>query len=133
MHDKNSIAMIRTLTFVSLWIYADMEMPIQKSLLKMELYGMSVDCNGVKSLCSDISDVIRKLESAMFRLTGKHLNVTSKREVAEVLQLKNKKFCRLDLENSSNPIAKLVLDHRKLSFILSNVIQPLSSHICKNR
>lgn len=110
-----------------------MEMPIQKSLLKMELYGMSVDCDGVKRLCSEISDAIRKLESEMFRLTGKHLNVSSKREVAEVLQLKTITVCRSDLENSSNPIAKLVLDHRKLSFILSNVIQPLLRHIRENR
>lgn len=108
-------------------------MPIQKSLLRMELYGMSVDGIGVKKLCSDISDAIRKLEIEMFRLTGKHLNVTSKREVAEVLQMKIKSCSRSDMENSSNPIAKLVLDHRKLSFILSNVIQPLLRNICDNR
>lgn len=110
-----------------------MEMPIQNSLLKMELYGMSVDSSATNKLSSDISNAIRTLENEIFRLTGKHLNVTSRREVAEVLQMKIKTFCRLDLENSAHPIAKLVLAHRKLSFILNNIIQPLVRNICYNR
>lgn len=94
---------------------------------------MSIDYNATKLLSSDISEAIRKLENEMFRLTGKNLNVTSRREVADVLQLKINAFCRLDLENSPHPIAKLILNHRKLSFILANVIQPLLTNICKNR
>lgn len=110
-----------------------MEMPIQKSLLRMELNGLSIDSNAMQSLSSDISEVIRKLESEIYRQTGKHLNVTSRREVADVLQLKSRTCCRYDLEKSSHPVAKLVLDHRKNSFILTNVIQPLLRNICGNR
>lgn len=110
-----------------------MEMPIQKSLLKMELYGMSVDYSETKNLSSDISEAIRKIENEMVRLTGKHINIASRREVAEVFQLNIKTFCRLDLEKSSHPMAKLVLDHRKLSFILTNVMQPLLRNISENR
>lgn len=110
-----------------------MEMPIQKSLLKMELHGLPIDSNAMQSLSSDISEVIRQLESEIYRQTGKHLNVTSRREVAEVLQLKTRTCCRYDLENNSHPVAKIVLDHRKNSFILTNVVQPLLKNICENR
>lgn len=110
-----------------------MEMKIQNSLLQMELCGMSIDSNAVMTLSSDIAEAIRRVEEKMYRLTGKHLNVKSKSEIAKALKLETVSTRRSELEKSPHPIAKLVLDHRKLAYILSNIIHPLLRNIRENR
>lgn len=116
-----------------------MEMPIQKSLFHMELIGMSLDKIILDNLRENISDHIEKLEKEMFRLHGKRFSVNSTRAVAHTLRIYGKngtaaaKCTRKDLLNSSNPIAKLVLEHRSLYAILSKTILPLLKKTDNNR
>lgn len=112
-----------------------MEMPIQKSLLRMELYGISIDRTVMENLNLEINDHMKCLEAEMFRLNGKRFRPNSSRELAQILQIRNKNGAimsqckRADIENSNHPIAKLLLEHRKLNAILSKTIQPLLRQI----
>lgn len=108
-----------------------MEMPIQKSLLHMEQTGMALDKSCLEALSEQISDYIGELETEIFRLNGKRFAVSSSREVAQVLRIRKKngsmaaKCTRAQLLQCTNPIAKLILEHRSLHAILSKSIQPL--------
>lgn len=116
-----------------------MEMQIQKSLLHMEIVGIGVDSNRLDTLSLEISDHIGRLETEIFRLNGKRFPVNSSKTVAQVLKLckKNgtqaKRCTRADLEKCSNPMAKLILEHRSLNAILSKTIQPLTHKVNDNR
>lgn len=119
--------------------FKEMDMPIQKVLLHMELNGMAVNLNCLETLTEQISDHIGRIETEIYRLNGKRFAVYSSKTVAQVLKIckKNgtqaKRCTRADLEKCSNPIAKLILEHRSLNAILSKSIQPLSTKVINNR
>lgn len=110
-------------------------MPIQKSLLKMEIFGISVDRSVMEKLNLEISEIISELETEMYRMNGKRFRTSSSRDLAQILRIKNKdgtisaRCTRADIESSSHPMAKLILEHRKLNAILSKTIQPLLRRI----
>lgn len=114
-----------------------MEMPIQKSLLQMEITGIAVDRHLMENLNLEINDHMRKLEQDMQRLNGKPFRVNSRQEIARILRIPqskgNVKIPRAEIEKSDHPIAKLLLQHRSLGAILAKTIQPLSKTIIGNR
>lgn len=109
----------------------EMEMPVQKSLLQMEQTGMSLDKNALLLLSEQISDYIGDLETEIFRLNGKRFAVNSSKQVAHALKVRKKngaiaaKCTRAQLMQCTNPMAKLILEHRSLHAILSKSVQPL--------
>lgn len=120
--------------------FTDMEMPIQKSLLKMEMHGIAVSREAMENLNMKIIDYMSDLEAEMYRLHGKRFQINSSHEVARILNIRDKtkgttvtKCSRADIENSPLPIAKLLLEYRKLSGILAKTIQPLLRRIIGDR
>lgn len=112
-----------------------MEMPVQKSLIQMEQTGMSIDKNALLLLSEQISDYIGDLETEIFRLNGKRFAVNSSKQVAYALGVRKKngamasKCTRAQLLQSTNVIAKWILEHRSLHAILSKSVQPLLKQI----
>lgn len=97
----------------------------------MEQTGMALDRNALEVLSEQISDYIGELETEIFRLNGKRFSVSSSKQVAQALGIRKKngslaaKCSRAQLLQSSNPMAKLILEHRSLHAILLKSIQPL--------
>lgn len=121
-------------TFFSL----EMEMKVQKSLLHMEQTGMALDRNALELLSEQISDYIGDLETEIFRMNGKRFAVNSSRSVAQALKIRKKngtmaaKCTRAQLLQCTNPMAKLILEHRSLHAILTKSIQPLIKKTSEN-
>lgn len=119
--------------------FHEMEMPIQRSLLHMELVGMALNATVLNDIKLTISDHIERLENELFRLHGKRFAVGSSKSVAQALRICRKngtiaaRCTRKDLLSSKHPLAKLVLEHRSLTAILSRSIQPLSRKIVNDR
>lgn len=119
-------------------LFAEMEMPVQKSLLHMEQTGMAIDRSRLEALSDQMSDYIGDLEKEIFRLNGKRFAVSSTRAVAQALKIRKKngsmagKCTRGQLLLCTQPMAKLILEHRSLHAILSKSIQPLIKKICDN-
>lgn len=111
----------------------EMEMPIQKSLLHMEQTGMGLKRNFLETLSEQISDYIGELETEIYRLNGKRFAVNSSKQVAQALRVRKRngafatKCTRAQLLQMqyTNPMAKLILEHRSLYAILSKSVQPL--------
>lgn len=115
-----------------------MEMKVQKSLLHMEQTGMALDRNALELLSEQISDYIGDLETEIFRMNGKRFAVNSSRSVAQALKIRKKngtmaaKCTRAQLLQCTNPMAKLILEHRSLHAILTKSIQPLIRKTSEN-
>lgn len=112
-------------------VFIEMEMPVQKSLIEMEQTGMALDRHALDVLSEQISDYIGELETELFNLHGKRFTVTSSKSVAHVLKIRKKngamasKCTRAQLLQCTQPMAKLILEHRSLHAILAKSIQPL--------
>lgn len=119
--------------------FHEMEMPIQRSLLLMELKGMALNEIVLNDLQLNISDQIERLENELFRLHGKRFAIGSSKSVAQALRICRKngaiaaRCTRKDLLNSNHPLAKLILEHRSLTAILTKSIQPLCRKVINDR
>lgn len=52
-------------------VFRDVEMPVQKSLLTMELCGMAVDRSIMEKLNLRMNELMNELENEMYRMHGK--------------------------------------------------------------
>lgn len=102
----------------------------------MENTGIAVNRHLMENLNLEINDHMRLLEQDMTKLNGKPFRVNSRQEIARILRIPNAKgnvIPRAEIEKSTHPIAKLLLQHRSLGAILGKTIQPLLKTIVGNR
>lgn len=114
-------------------------MPIQKSLIGMEITGIAVDSSSMNILNVEIQDLMHRLETNMFKLHGRRFNVASSGDVAEVLDIRDQKknvpgkvvsTAKMVLRNLvSDPMADMVLQWRRLSAISRRSIRPLQKSL----
>lgn len=114
-----------------------MEMPIQKSLLCLEITGIAVNRHMMENLNLEINEHMRQLEIDMQKINGKPFRVNSRQDIARILKIgngnTNRTIPRAEIEQSNHPIARLLLQHRSLGAILAKTIQPLMKTIIGNR
>lgn len=65
--------------------FTDVEMPIQRVLLTMELTGFPVNERKISEISLELENTLRNLENAMFQIHGRCFNVKSKTEKAKVI------------------------------------------------
>lgn len=61
-----------------------MEMPIQKTLAEMEVYGMPVNVDEISKLCQSLDEAVQSVERKIFQLNGRRFNIGSAKEVSKV-------------------------------------------------
>lgn len=61
------------------------EMPIQRSLIQMELIGFPVNYDELRKTTDSISTLMQTLQKRIYQLHGKRFNIASPSEVAKVL------------------------------------------------
>lgn len=64
--------------------FKDIEMPIQRVLLKMELDGFPVDLQKMHYASAELQDTLKMLEKCIHRSCGRSFNIKSKTEKAKV-------------------------------------------------
>ena len=123
-------------------VFKDLEMPIQTSLLKMELKGFGVNESHLYELSEKVTRLLKTLEETIYEVNGRKFNLTSSKDVAQVLGIyKNLQIARSKRVSTSKkvlsklemPLADLIMQYRKMSAILSNSVQPLLNSIQNNR
>lgn len=120
-----------------------MEMPIQQSLIAMEIAGMSVCPDQLSQLTGSIADLMRRLEGEMFKLHGRRFNVASAGEVAKVLGMRKKagdtgkvstaKAALQKLVGGSDPMPDWIMQWRKLSAAVTKTLRPLQQNLYRRR
>ncbi len=117
----------------------DIELPLSKVLARMEQNGVAIDDEYLNELSTSMQIKIRQIESNIFTLSGSNFNVNSPKQVSEVLfdklGLKTKKRKKstgaevLEELAEENEVARLILEHRKLSKLKSTYTDALPALI----
>lgn len=118
--------------------HLDIEMPIQRVLLAMELAGFPVNERRISEVALELTDALKNLENLMFKIHGRHFNIKLKEQVAKVLGLKPGSNGRISLSKQvlckiDHPIAKLIMQHNSVNATLTGSIQPLIREIVNER
>lgn len=127
----------------------NIEMPLAEVLSVMEYNGVSVDVRYLNELTRNFVDLLRTIEFKVYRIAGQAFNISSPKQVAEILYdkmgLKTKKRGKNKNSTSAevleefaqeHEIARLILDYRKYSKLkstytdaLPDLINPIDNRI----
>lgn len=118
-------------------VFRSLEMPIQLSLLNMELIGFPINENKLYQKIQKSTEILKKLELHIYRLAGHRFNISSTKEVAKILGLQKVAKTKVStaknvLEKIDSPIATHIMTFRTLSTTLSNM-QPMVKIVNNNR
>lgn len=115
-----------------------MEMPIQHSLISMEIAGMSIDADQLEQLATLMENLMKRLEREMFKVHGRRFNVASTVEVAKVLGMRGGRgkvsTAKAVLQKmTADPMSGWVMQWRTLSAALNKTMRPLQQAMYRGR
>ena len=118
----------------------DIEVPLAIVLADMEWTGVTIDENQLNILSEGLNIELEKLESEIYKLAGENFNIASPKQVGQILfeklQIKPPKKGKTKNGFSTNvevleklaqeyPIAQKIIEHRKISKLLSTYLYAL--------
>ena len=133
--------------FHQLELYNNIEIPLLKTLALMETEGINLDVKFLKNLSKRTSDELGKITKKIFELSGEEFNISSPKQLGEILFEKMKISDRpkktktgqystseetLTELASKNDIVKLVLEYRSISKLLNTYIDSLPKQLDKS-
>lgn len=115
------------------------ELPLAAVLAKMEETGFKVDCDGLMEFGEMLKEESAKTEKRIFELAGEEFNISSPKQLGEVLfeklKLPHNKKTKSGYSTSAEvltslcgdyPIAALILDYRQLTKLYSTYVLGLT-------
>ncbi len=125
-------------------LFYNIELPVLKILAEMELAGISVDIEEIKSASIDFKKRSAVIEEDIVRIAGEKFNINSSKQLAVIL------FDKIGLKpvrktktgsstaedvlhrlSSEHPLPGKILEYRKLHKLLSTYIEPLPAMVNK--
>ncbi len=118
----------------------NIEMPLIKVLAAMERYGVKLDLEDLNNIMGDLREDITQLEKEIFGLAGTEFNISSPKQLGDILFIKlkldekarmtkTKQFITseeiLQKLTSKHPIIEKVLDYRGLKKLLTTYVEAL--------
>ena len=123
------------------------EFPLIKVISDMEIAGISLDTNSLKNYAVQLTEEINQLEKEIFGLAGQEFNISSPKQLGEILfdKLKVSKETKrtktkiystseevlLELTDK-HPIIQKILEYRSLTKLLSTYVESLPKMINPN-
>ena len=130
--------------FKLLELYKSIEIPLLKTLSKMERVGVNLDSHFLKNLSKKTTKDLNILKEKIFKIAGLEFNISSPKQLGEVL------FDRLKISSKpkktktgqystsedilaelvdENIIIKLILEYRRISKLLNTYIDSLPNQV----
>ena len=124
-------------------LFTDIEMPLSVVLADMELTGIKVDKDYLDKVATDLQKKIEVITKEIYELTGTTFNISSPKQLSEVLfikleipypkKVKNNTYSTskdiLDKVLDAHPIVSKVLEYRTLTKIYTNYAEGLKAEI----
>ncbi len=144
--DEETLKLYKSLTTldknIDEFLLFEVELPLANILKKMEQEGIGIDIEKLKRYKTLINDLIEEKRSSIEKFIGPcNINSTKELQVAlyEKLAIKPIKKTKTGystdsfvLEQIDHPVAKLIIDYRMLTKLLSTYIEPLLNNADKN-
>lgn len=121
-------------------LFYNIEMPLVPVLAKMESNGAKIDTEALKQLSNKFADKINSLENEIYKLAGREFNISSPKQVGEILfdhlkitdkakKTKTGQYTTseevLESLRHTHPIVEKILEHRSLKKLLGTYIDAL--------
>lgn len=119
-------------------VYEEFDLPLISVLSKMELHGIALDVEELKRQSATLTEDIRHLEKKIFDTAGGSFNISSPKQLGEILfeklKLPPKKKTKtgfstdsdvLDSLKALHPIANFILEYRELTKLKSTYVDAL--------
>ncbi len=119
-------------------LYSRIELPLAEVLARMELTGVALDVEALDTIGNQVTERIRELEQDIFALAGREFNISSPKQLSEVLfeelelpsQKKTKTGHSTDISvleglMGQHEIIPLIIDYRQLSKLQSTYVHGL--------
>lgn len=142
IYDKKEELLNRLKSLEMYELFNNIEMPLVRVLADMETTGVRVDRSVLVEMQSSLREKIEDLASRIFEITGSMFNISSPKQLGEMLFEKmsipypGKKKSSYSTDSSvlehlvdEYPIAKLVLEYRTLTKLFNTYIEPLENFI----
>ena len=122
-------------------LYNSLELPLVNVLADMEIEGFPIDQNTLDEMGNEWKEKLNELEKEIYDLAGEKFNVSSPKQIGEILYNKlglpsNKKgstsFDNLKELTSYHPIVNKIIEYRKYSKLISTYVEGLKNHIYKD-
>ena len=128
-------------------LFYKIEMPLLKVLSEMELEGINLDVEMLNNFSAELTTDIKNLEQDIFRLSGEEFNVSSPKQMGEILFDKMKIVEKVKKTKSGqystseetlsklkgkHQIIDLILEYRGLQKLLSTYVNALPQLIDEN-
>lgn len=118
-------------------VLRNLEMPIQKLLVQLEVAGFPVNSKKLHSLIENCVKHQKSLEEYIYRLHGRPFNLTNLASVAQAVGIEKSKEKKLStnknvLSKINTPLADAITLYRSLSKTISN-IQPMTKLVRNER
>ena len=123
-------------------LYYDVELPLCEVLASMEVWGVKADTDGIKEFGEQLSEDIRRITEAIYSYAGKEFNISSPKQLGQVLfedlKLPVKKKTKsgystnaevLEALISKHPIIPLIIEYRTLTKLNSTYVEGLLKEI----
>lgn len=123
-------------------LFVDVEMPLINTLTRMELNGIRVDKDILRSMGDELSIKIDELKSKIYELAGEEFNIASPKQLGNILfeklGLRHGKKIRsgystdskaLDKIMNDHPIVPIIVEYRNLTKIYGTYIEGLSNYV----
>lgn len=104
-------------------LYSEVELPLARVLASMEIHGVTIDNVELEKQKADLEDRIKFIESEIYRLTGYTFNVSSPKQLAEVLfeklEIPYPKKTKKSYSTSAEILQSIINLHPAIEYILS--------------
>jgi DNA polymerase I len=128
-------------------IFEEIEKPLIPIIKKMEERGVLIDSDFLQKLNKDYSEQLRELETKIWKEAGAEFNVSSPKQLGEILfnklgltvkyqkktstGAKSTKESELQKMKDLHPIIPLILEYRELSKLVGTYIEPIPKMVDK--
>jgi len=127
-------------------LYEEIELPLIPIIDRMEKHGVKIDVEYLKNLSEEYHGKIKELEKKIFEHAGMEFNVSSPKQLGEVLfdklglkvgkktagGARSTKESELQKLKETHPIIELILEHRELSKLLGTYIDTIPAQVDEN-
>ena len=123
-------------------LFNNLELKLTDVLADMEIEGFPLDASILDEMKNEWSKRIDALESEIYELAGEKFNISSPKQLGEILYTKlglpsNRKgstsFDNLKYISDKHPIVNKIIEYRKYAKLISTYVEGLKSHIHKDK